>query len=159
MIRKIGSSLLPFAAIAFAACATIITGAPDDFRVTSDPFGARIYVDDEPRGVTPSVVGLGLGRHTVRVEMRGYKPYETTVRKGINGWFFGNILIGGVIGMIIDASTGAICVIEPSSVHAQLQRTGRWREMSQKRGENELFVAFTTKADPSWKKIGSLEPL
>ena len=44
-------------------------------RVESQPAGATVTVDNQPRGVTPlEVPDLALGHHDVKVELKGYTP-------------------------------------------------------------------------------------
>jgi hypothetical protein len=43
----------------------------------------------------------------VRCEAPGYAPRGTQVESGVNGMVFGNILIGGLVGYLIDRSSGA----------------------------------------------------
>jgi hypothetical protein len=44
-------------------------------RVTSEPAGAMIFVNNEAKGLTPlDVAGVPLGTHEVRVELAGYEP-------------------------------------------------------------------------------------
>jgi len=44
-------------------------------HVSSQPAGAAVSVDGQPRGVTPmDLYGLGLGSHAVKVELKGYEP-------------------------------------------------------------------------------------
>ncbi len=45
--------------------------------VTSDPSGARVFIDDVFVGTTPLRYGTLTGTHRVRVERSGYTPYET----------------------------------------------------------------------------------
>jgi serine/threonine-protein kinase len=52
--------------------AVAATGA---VHVSSQPAGAAVSIDGQPRGVTPiDVAGLGLGSHAVKVELKGYEP-------------------------------------------------------------------------------------
>ncbi len=37
--------------------------------------------------------------------MEGYEPIEIDRDKNLNGWFIGNLLIGGVIGIAVDLIT------------------------------------------------------
>ena len=49
-------------------------------HVESEPAGAVVSVDGEPRGTTPlEVTGLGAGAHEVRVERDGYEPHVESV--------------------------------------------------------------------------------
>ena len=48
--------------------------------VTTSPAGARVYVDGEMKGVTPSTIpGLSAGKHTVLLSLPGYIDLNTTV--------------------------------------------------------------------------------
>jgi hypothetical protein len=45
--------------------------------------------------------------------MNGYEEKIIPVNFKLNGWYFGNILIGGLLGMlIIDSATGAMWIID-----------------------------------------------
>jgi TonB family protein len=49
--------------------------AEGTIHVKSDPPGAAVSIDGQPRGVTPiDVPGLSLGAHDVKVELKGYEP-------------------------------------------------------------------------------------
>jgi TonB family protein len=49
-------------------------------RVESQPPGATVTVDNQPRGVTPlDIADLALGPHSVKVELRGYTPATQSV--------------------------------------------------------------------------------
>ena len=49
-------------------------------HVQSEPPGAAVSVDGQPRGVTPvDIAGLGLGSHAVKVELKGYEPRSEKV--------------------------------------------------------------------------------
>jgi len=49
--------------------------APGAVHVESQPPGANVTVDNQPRGVTPlDVPELALGHHDVKVELKGYSP-------------------------------------------------------------------------------------
>jgi hypothetical protein len=60
--------------------------APDQLHgaivVLSDLVGAAVLVDGERIGMTPlpaPIAKLGLGEHTLRVEAKGYEPFEDTI--------------------------------------------------------------------------------
>lgn len=50
--------------------------------VTSDPRGAAAYIDGQFVGYTPVRFGTRAGEHTVRLELEGYEPFQTTVNLG-----------------------------------------------------------------------------
>src|SRR3989338_4181214 len=85
------------------SCATIISGTRQKVGISSDPVGASVTIDNQNQGRTPLIVRLDRDdNHIVKIDLHGYQPYQTTLNKKLNGWLFGNILFGGVIGIIID---------------------------------------------------------
>jgi hypothetical protein len=92
------------------ACATIMAGGPDRVPVSSNPPGAAVFVDNVQVGVTPTTVTLDRGRSqgNIRIEMPGYAPVVIQRGKQINGWFWANLCVGGLIGMVIDLVTGDV---------------------------------------------------
>ena len=75
----------------------------------------------------------------------------------MDGWFLGNLIFGGIIGIIIDASNGAMYKLNPDQIIAQL---GKSTSETGMKGENDnIYVFVTLKADPSWEKIGSLKKI
>jgi len=56
---------------------------PAAMRVDSRPVGAQVFVDGRSVGYTPMVVGdLNPGTHSVRMQLPGYRPWETAVTLG-----------------------------------------------------------------------------
>ena len=69
-----------------AAPAPAAAPAEGTLHVTSNPPGAAVSVDGQPRGVTPiDVTGLGLGDHAVKVELKGYQPRTENVTLSAGG--------------------------------------------------------------------------
>jgi hypothetical protein len=58
--------------------------------------------------------------HIVRIELAGYKPYETTLTRKVSGWVWGNIVFGGLVGLAVDAIDGALYNLTPEQVSAAL---------------------------------------
>jgi hypothetical protein len=102
--------LVALGAASSTGCATIMAGGPDQVQVQSSVPGASVYVDDRLVGQTPMIVTLDRehGQGRIRVEAPGYQPVMVQRTKSINGWFWANICLGGVIGMVIDVATGNI---------------------------------------------------
>jgi hypothetical protein len=140
--------------LASAACGTIINGSKQNVSFASTPGGATVFVDNQQMGVTP--VSLSLSRkdhHDVRLTLPGYQPYEIKLTRGLSGWTFGNIIFGGVPGVVIDAITGGLYKLSPDQVEAALVSGTAMRS-----GDG-LVVRVVLSADPSWEKIGQLEPV
>jgi len=68
------------------------------------------------QGITPSDVTLNRssgyfkpGKYTIEIKKGGKVVSKEIVTASLNGWYFGNILIGGVIGMlVVDPLSGAM---------------------------------------------------
>jgi hypothetical protein len=50
----------------------------------------------------------------------GYEDTYYTIDKHISGWVWGNILIGGIIGLVIDDMTGGAYKLVPTEVNVTL---------------------------------------
>ncbi len=165
-------TLIPFAfvvviaAMALPSCCSIIHGTEQNVDFTSQPSGASITIDGTDYGVTPKTITLRRkGRlkteakpkieYAVKIQMDGYYPYDIKLKREMDGWFLGNILLGGVIGIIIDASNGSMYKLTPNQVIAQMAKntsTGQIRQTD----KNNIYIATTLTPDPSWEKVGTL---
>ena len=67
-------------------------------KITSKPAGARVFVDDQDRGIAPLEITLATGKHDVRFELDGYEVYaETTEIDTGSNRFTGNLTKGTLI--------------------------------------------------------------
>ena len=61
--------------------------------------------------------------YQVRFELAGYEVRSIPVECRVNGWYWGNILLGGVIGMlIVDPATGAMYKLDVPNVYETLSK-------------------------------------
>lgn len=104
-----------------SSCASIVSRASRDVSIQSNPSGLAFSIINASgetihSGTTPQTVNLTArggyfkaAKYTVQVK-RGSKVVGShQVTAGINGWYFGNILIGGLVGLVIvDPLTGAM---------------------------------------------------
>ncbi|AKH95798.1 PEGA domain-containing protein [Elizabethkingia anophelis] len=137
------------------SCATIISGSKQAVNFTSTPSEATVYIDEVEVGKTPFETKLERKReYSVMIKLDGYQPYETKLTKKFNAWYLGNILFGGIIGLVIDPITGAIYNLTPKQINAQLAQGTAF-----KTSRNGVNIAVSLKVDENWKKIGQLERL
>lgn len=121
-------------------CASIIHGSRQDVRVVSEPSGAVVRVNlNNQATTTPGVLTLNRKEvgYVLTFEKEGYKPVEVSLRRTVDGWMFGNIVFGGLIGLVIDFASGSAYKLTPSDVEATL---GEQTASLKKPGENDLFV-------------------
>lgn len=92
--------------------------------------------------------------HRIRLELEGYAPYEIVLTRHGSGWLFGNILFGGIIGIIIDAACGAIYELNPDTITAQLVRTAQLNQH-----QPALVMAVALNPQQVGDKIGQMTPI
>lgn len=141
-------------AASLSGCASIMHGSNQPVGISSSPTGAQVFVDNQPMGITPVTATLSRkDHHTVRVEMAGYAPYEMKLTRGTSGWVWGNLVFGGLPGLAIDAITGALYKLTPTDVSATLTRP------TATLSDQGLMIAVVLSADPSWEKVGQMQPV
>lgn len=108
------------------SCATIVNGTKQDVSISSDPPKASIKVmgpggQEAYTGVTPATVKLRRkNEYDVFITLEGYKEEKVHINKEFNAWFLGNLICGGIIGIIIDATNGAMNKLEPGVINVSL---------------------------------------
>jgi hypothetical protein len=123
--------LLLAAAIAVpcCGCASVTRGTTENISISTTPAGATADVSglDIPTAcVTPCVVQAKRSADIiVTINKEGYEPQVVPLTKEIPGTgaagFAGNLLLGGVVGMGVDAVTGAALDHKPNPVIVTLQ--------------------------------------
>lgn len=119
---KISFFMVLAGGLLLVSCATIVSGTKQTVRITSSPSNAAVVIDGVNMGSTPLTTELTKKRvHNVELKLDGYTPYKAALTKKFNPWFIGNIAFGGIIGVIVDASNGAINNLSPKAIDAQLE--------------------------------------
>ena len=137
-------------------CATIMQGTTQSIGIGSVPTSASVTINNVEKGKTPIVVDLKRKEHhIVKIELPGYLPYETAFTRSTSGWVWGNLVLGGLIGLAIDAMAGGLYKLTPTEINAVLvanQQGHLYRD-------DVLYIAVVLKPDPSWEKIGELKKI
>lgn len=138
---------------AVAACGTIMNGARQDIGISSSPTGASVMVDNQAAGQTPYVAKLTRkDHHVVKISAPGYAPAELTLTRRVSGWVWGNLVLGGLIGLAVDAISGGLYKLTPD----QLNTTLAAQTSQIAPTEDGLYVVLVEEVDPTWMKIGQL---
>ena len=123
-MKKLASVVLLFT----VGCGSIIHQTTQEVPVKSEPAGAAVTVacgdvTNDPRLVTPAVVMVHRkpDHCTIALEKEGYQREEVSLRKTMSGWYIGNVLVGGIIGFIVDAANGAMWNRTPAEVNVTLK--------------------------------------
>ena len=113
-------------AVCTIGCATLINGSTQNVAITSNPPGASATVLPEQKElVTPGQVELPRRQvHTVLFQLEGYQPATIYLDRNYSYWTAGNLILGGVVGLAVDQSTGANYRLVPEPVHVDLVPVG-----------------------------------
>lgn len=113
--------------------------------INSNPNGAAAYVDSQFVGYTPVNFGTTAGQHTVRLELDGYVPYQTTVtvQGGQTAQVYANLSPGQQSGtLILNVNVGGASVfIDGNYVGAVANGSGRFVMSGLNVGQHTLRVS------------------
>lgn len=129
-------TLLVSTALFFSGCASIVSKSNWPFSVDTDPPGANVIITNKKgteifTGKTPTALKLKSGAgffskesYTVTLSMDGYEIKKVNVECKLNAWYFGNIILGGLIGMlIVDPATGAMYKLDNDGIFEKMAKT------------------------------------
>jgi hypothetical protein len=113
--------------LSLSACATVTRGSNDAWSVTSEPTGARVETTNGHFcAATPCAIRMKRkSEFTATVTKAGYKPATIAVTHKTSGagaaGVAGNVLLGGIIGLGVDAATGASQDLTPNPATVTLE--------------------------------------
>jgi hypothetical protein len=95
-------------------------------------------------GKTPLSVEIDKAQHqTLTFEKEGYKTYTTQLSRKLDNWFWGNILIGDLIGSTTDGVSGAMYEYSPDQYFVTLTPDNNYGiPTSQSRKAKEFTMAY-----------------
>ncbi len=135
-------SFVKFAAIVMVmpvlitSCASILGKSAYPVSINSNPNGADISITDKKgkevyKGQSPATVSLKSGagffsraEYQVKISSKGYTDQVIPVNYKLNGWYYGNLLLGGFLGMlIVDPATGAMWKLDTPPISITLRKS------------------------------------
>lgn len=147
--KRIAVMALIVSGLVLTGCASIVNGTSQEFKVTSKPDQAELMVDGVSVGSTPKKINLARkDKHVLKLKLAGYEPENIHLEQTTSGWLFGNILFGGIIGIAIDASNGAMYELTPQELGSKVRYTSETKT---------ILVMLVKKAGKNWRKMGSLK--
>lgn len=140
----------------FSGCATLIHGSRQGMTITCEPRVANVFLDGSKIGQTPLFTKLSRAHnHKIRITLEGYQPYEVDLKRKLDGWIFGNILIGGAIGVGVDALTGSMFRLSPKDIYPELKPDAA----TGSRSIDGISIVLLLKPEPGAAKIGQMQTL
>jgi uncharacterized protein YceK len=150
-----------------SGCASIINGPTQSVTIKSTPEGAAISVTNKAgekihTGTAPLTVVLKRSAgyfkpevYTIAFAKEGFAPKEVVITGTMSGWFIGNLLFGGLIGMLaVDPVTGSMYTL-PDSVGETLVAT-QDKTSDKSQGVGTLSIVSTTLLTTEQMKLARL---
>ena len=115
MLRSSLSLLLVVIGMMLTGCATVVSGTTQTIGVNTDPEGADCQFTR--KGVlvgrvnpTPGTIQIGKDYESVSVlcQKEGFDDTAGVIGSEFQAMTLGNILLGGIIGVVVDAASGAM---------------------------------------------------
>ncbi len=118
-----------FVALTAAGCATVTRGTTNQITFSSEPSEATVRTSIGHTCQTPCMLEIPRKSEFIATfELDGYKKQQIPVATRVAGsgaaGFAGNVLLGGIVGMGVDAATGSTLEHFPNPVTATLAKEG-----------------------------------
>lgn len=114
------------AGLSLSACATVTKGTSEDVHFRSHPSGLEVEMSNGMRCTTPCQLKVSRKESFVATFKRGNDKrtivVETRMRGSGGAALAGNILVGGIVGIGVDAATGSTLDHVPNPVIADFGR-------------------------------------
>lgn len=121
MIAVVAASM----ALALSGCATVMNGTKVDYTSETKPGGALVKFTDGSSCTTPCELEFKRKNdQRADITLAGYKPTYVLIQSKLGGSAFGNILLGGGVGAIVDGSNGASNRLYPRPLIVRLAPEG-----------------------------------
>lgn len=132
--RTLCATTLTAVVLMGTGCASIVHGGARKVEISTVPAGAKATITKAGSAevvsvtTTPCTVSLDPKRgyfkgqsYLLKLELAGHQPVELALEAKLSGWYFGNIVFGGLIGMlIVDPLTGSMYNIAPEKLNQSL---------------------------------------
>lgn len=128
-----------FASIFMSGCASIMSSSQYSVNVESSVPDATVVVKDKhgnevKRANTPTIITLSSGgswspaSYMFEFSKEGYSTITESMTSDVNSWYYGNIILGGLIGsLIVDPMTGAMWKLK-DRVYGNLYKNDSYKE-------------------------------
>lgn len=136
MIRKITSVLLSSTILLASSCASIVSKSNYPIQINSTPSDSKITIVNKKgieiyKGTTPANMKLSASNgffskaeYQVTFQKEGYAPKTVPVNFKFDGWYIGNLVFGGFIGLlIVDPATGAMFKLDTEFLNETLSES------------------------------------
>jgi hypothetical protein len=143
------------------SCATIVSKSKYPVSIDSTPRGADITItnrrgDQVYSGKTPTLVKLKSGagfftnaKYAIKISKDGFTTKTVELRATLNGWYLGNLVFGGLLGLlIVDPASGAMYKLKQLDVNETLESDAKTAATTQ---THQLRIYDINEIPESWK--------
>jgi len=104
-------------------CATVFKGTSNNVDLSSDPSGAKVYINGNLMGTTPVKLKLESNKvYYIEFKKEGFETKTFTITNHVGvGWVILDTL-GGLVPVVVDAATGAWYSLDQDNVNAILEK-------------------------------------
>jgi hypothetical protein len=158
------STAVLLAVFGLASCAAIMSSSHQKITFNTAPAGATVEVSDAmgmPAGSCETPCSLDLKRkreYKVVISKTGYAPVEMALDRSSNGWIWGNLLLGGVIGLVIDFTSGSAYKLSPKDLNVTLSPTTTGNLGYMSLGESLVIIDYDKLSDQEKQAVSKLKP-
>jgi hypothetical protein len=129
MMKTVFAAVLAAASIGLGGCATVMNGTSVDYASETRPDGALVKFTDGSSCTTPCELQMKRKNdQRADITLAGYKPTYVLIQSKLGGATFGNILLGGGVGAVVDGSNGASNRLYPRPLIVRLAPEGSTEE-------------------------------
>jgi len=145
-------ALVAVLGVQLGGCATVMNGTKTSYIADSKPTGAQVKFTNGTECTTPCSLEFKR-KDDLRADitLAGFKPAYVLIQSKLGGSAFGNILLGGGVGAIVDGTNGSSNRLYPRPLIVQLAPEGSDQEavLLDKNGK----VAMTVRAHNDSVKV------
>ena len=119
------AALIALSSFALSGCATVINGNNQDYKIKTDPSGAKVSFNNGLSCESPCKLELKR-RKDFRADVvkDGYKPAYVLIQSQFGGAVVGNVILGGIVGGVVDSANGSTNHLAPAPLSLKLAPLG-----------------------------------
>jgi len=134
-MKKLCMVTIVSAGLLLMGCASIVGKTSETITMSSNVDDVDLVVKNSRgipvyHGTTPTVSTLKKRRgffsgetYTIYASKNGYTKQVKQLDTGLSGWYWGNIIFGGLVGMlIVDPATGAMWTFDEDTVFFNMEK-------------------------------------
>ena len=123
------AALAALASVGLSGCATVINGNNQDYKIKTDPAGAKVTFNNGLSCIAPCKIELKRRKDfRADVTLDGYKPAYVLIQSQFGGAVVGNVLLGGIVGGVVDSANGSTNHLTPAPLSLKLVPLGSVEE-------------------------------